>query len=69
MTFKLNFNQLVTKGLDIFIDATQDAQETQRQRQERLSTAQNQVNQENEKLKSKPNTSAILAKNREKILK
>lgn len=42
------------------------AQETQRQREERLATAQNRVNQENEKLRSKPNTSATLAKSRTK---
>lgn len=40
------------------------AQETQRQREERLLTAQKRVNQENEKLKSKPNISATLAENR-----
>lgn len=42
------------------------AKETQRQRQERLSTAQNRVNQENKKLKSQLKTSPILAKGRTK---
>jgi transposase len=40
------------------------AKETQRQRQERLATAQKRVDQENEKLRLKPKTSALLAKNR-----
>ena len=40
------------------------ALETQRQREERLSTAQRRVDQENEKLESKPAMSAVLAKHR-----
>lgn len=42
------------------------AKETQRQRQERLATAQKRVDQENEKLQLKPNMSANLAKTRTK---
>lgn len=42
------------------------AEETQRQRQERLATAQKRVDQENEKLRLKPKTSAHLSKNRTK---
>ncbi len=40
------------------------ALETQSQREERLSTAQRRVDQENKKLESKPTMSAVLAKNR-----
>ena len=70
----LSLNQFTAQLQSICIEGTRyiyrrnpgRALETNRQRLERLQTAQKRVNQENEKLKSKPRMSAHLAKTRTK---
>lgn len=63
--FKANLQSICHKGIRYIYRCNPGrAEETQRQRQERLDTAQRHVDQENQKLILKPNVSANLAKQR-----
>lgn len=63
--FKAELQSISHKGIRyIYRRNPHRAEETQRQRQERLFTVQKHVDRENENLKTKPNTSSQIAKKR-----